>query len=119
MEFVNLSPIDIAESSFETEDGVSFDLSKLDRKKTMTEAVAKMLKKSTDLSDSNLVRNVNGLWSKKSFSDEDSIKWIGKTKQKDFQRINLKYHIDLFRAKSVTCGSLRCYFNIFNADCFV
>lgn len=32
MEFVNLSPIDIAESSFETEDGVSFDLSKLDRK---------------------------------------------------------------------------------------
>ena len=33
MEFVNLSPIDIAESSFETEDGVSFDLSKLDRKK--------------------------------------------------------------------------------------
>lgn len=61
----------------------------------MTEAVAKMLKKSTDLSDSNLVRNVNGLWSKKSFSDEDSIEWIGKTKQKDFQRINLKYHICL------------------------
>ena len=81
-----LSPIDIVESSFETEEGVSFDPSKLDtscpEKKTITLAVIKMLKKVIDLSNSNLVSNANGLLSKKRSSDEDSIEWIGKAKKR-------------------------------------
>ena len=46
---VNLSPIDIAESSFETEDAINFDPSKLDtfcpEKKVITEADVQMSKK--------------------------------------------------------------------------
>ena len=46
---VNLLPIDIAESSFETEDAISFDPAKLNtlcpEKKAMTKAVVKMLKR--------------------------------------------------------------------------
>ena len=47
--FVNLSPIDKPENSFETENDVSFDPSKLDvhrqEKEIMSKAVVKMLKK--------------------------------------------------------------------------
>ena len=46
---VNLLPTDIAESSFETEDAISFDPAQLDtlypEKNVMTETVVKMLKK--------------------------------------------------------------------------
>ena len=92
---VILSPIDIVESSFETEEGVSFDPSKLDtscsEKKTITVAVIKMLKKIIDLSNSNLVSNANGLLSKKRSSDEDSIEWIGKTKKKNPREFKISY----------------------------
>ena len=37
----------------------------------------------------------------------------------DFQTTNLKFLINFFRRKNVACGSLGCYFNVFNTDCFV
>ena len=81
---VNLSPIDINESSFEAENNVSFDPSKPDiycpEKQVMTEAVVKMLRKITDLSNSNLTRNANGLLSKK-LPDVD-VEWVGKLKKR-------------------------------------
>ena len=81
---VNLSPIDISESSFETENNASFDPSKLDiycpEKQVMTEAVVKMLRNITDLSNSNLIRNANGLLSKK-LPDVD-VEWVGKLKKR-------------------------------------
>ena len=83
---VSLSPIDLAESSFETEDAISYDPSKLHsfcpEKKVMNKAVVKMLKKITDLSNSNLLRDANGLLSKKRTSDNNSIESIGKTKKR-------------------------------------
>ena len=83
---VNLLPIEIAKSSFETEDTISFDPSKLNtfcpEKKVMTEADVKILEKTTDLSNSNLIRNANGLLSKKRTSEDNSIEWIGKRKKK-------------------------------------
>ena len=61
---VNLSLIDIAESSFETKENVGFDLSKLDfsvqEKEIMTKAVAKMLKKLAFIFSGNLVRESLG-----------------------------------------------------------
>lgn len=46
---VNLSPVDIPENSFEAENNIAFDPSKLDfscqEKKVMSTVVAKMLKK--------------------------------------------------------------------------
>lgn len=59
-----------------------FDLSKLDincdEKKVMTEAVLKMFKKITDISNSSLVKNDDGLLSKK--PAEMAVEWIGKSK---------------------------------------
>ena len=46
----------------------------------MSEAIVKMLKKITDLSNSNLIRNANGLLSKK-LSDID-VEWVGKLKKR-------------------------------------
>ena len=46
----------------------------------MTEAVVKMLRKITDLSNSNLIRNANGLLSKK-LPDAD-VEWVGKLKKR-------------------------------------
>ena len=84
MGFVNLSPIDIAENSFDVQEGVSFDPSKLDvscpEKTGITEAIVKKLKEITDLSNANFVHNVNGLLSKRKPSDEENIEWIGSTK---------------------------------------
>lgn len=61
---VNLSLIDIPESSFETKENVGFDLSKLDfsgqEKEIMTKAVAKMLKKLAFIFSGNLVRESLG-----------------------------------------------------------
>ena len=52
---VNLSPINIAENSFDVQKGVSFDPSKLDvscpEKTTITEAIIKTLKEITGLSN--------------------------------------------------------------------
>ena len=81
---VNLSPIHIPENSFETKENVSFDQSKLDficqEKEIMTGAVVKMLKKIADMSNANLLKNTDGLLSKK--SADVSVEWIGKNKSR-------------------------------------
>ena len=66
---INFSPIDIPETAFETKENVSFDPSKLNfscqEKEIMTAAVVKMLKKISDMSNVNLIKNADGLLSKK------------------------------------------------------
>lgn len=67
MSSVNLLPTDVPEKTFETEHNILFDPSKVDiyypEKKIMIEAVVKMLKKIADLSNSNLIKNADGiLW---------------------------------------------------------
>ena len=63
---------------FEIDEKNKFDPSKLDHdnpdKAKITEVVIKMLKKMTELSNANLVKNVDGLLSKRS-ADTD-IEWI-------------------------------------------
>ena len=75
---VNLYPIDVPYNSSEVEDAVKFNQSKLDYedpdKQKMTEAVARML------SNANLVKNADGLLSKRS-SDSD-IECIGPNKKR-------------------------------------
>ena len=77
---VNLSLIDIPVNTFETKENVSFDPSKLDfacpEKEVMSRAVVKMLKKIVDMSNANLLKNADGLLSKKSV--DVSVEWIGK-----------------------------------------
>ena len=62
---VNLSSIDIPENTFETENNVAFDPSKLDincpEKEVITQVVVRIPKKITDLSNSNLIKNADGL----------------------------------------------------------
>ena len=71
---INLTPIDIPENTFEVEDNVQFDPSKLDYeckvKEKITKAVVKMLEKIIDISNSNLIKNVNGLLSTESVDEE-------------------------------------------------
>lgn len=68
---VNLTPTNIPEKkkTFQVKDKVAFDLCKLDvlcaEKRLMTEAVLKMLTKTADISNSSLVKNADGLLSKK------------------------------------------------------
>ena len=66
---VNLSSIDIPETTFERKEKVSFDPSKLDfscqEKEIMTAAVVIMLKKILDMSSVNLIKNADGLLSKR------------------------------------------------------
>ena len=50
--------------------------------KVMTKAVVEMLEKKADLSNSNPIRSANGLLSKKRTSDNNSIGWIGRTKNR-------------------------------------
>ena len=61
MNSVNLIPIDISEKTFEIEDGVAFDPSKLEiwwnEKKLMTNAFLKMLKIIADISNYGIVIN--------------------------------------------------------------
>ena len=62
---VNLVPIDISEDTFEVEDGVEFDLYKLDyensEKGAIKDSILKVLKKMMDLSNSNLLKIADGL----------------------------------------------------------
>ena len=62
---VNLSPINILENSFETENDIAFDPSKLDlccqEKEMMSTAIVKMLKKIQHLSNNNLIKNADSL----------------------------------------------------------
>lgn len=80
---VNLSPIDIKESVFET-NGLPFNPPKLDivcgEKKVVTEAVVKMFKKIADISNSSIVNNTDGLLSK--ISDDINVAWVGKSKSR-------------------------------------
>ena len=80
---VNLLPIDISEDTFEV-DGMPFDPSKLDydnpHTEKMTQAVAKMLKKVVHLSNSNLIKNADGLLSKRTVEHE--VEWIRKDKKR-------------------------------------
>lgn len=81
MESVNLIPIDILGHSFEVESGIAFDPSKLDydnpNKEKMRQAVLKVLKEVVDLSNANMIKNADGLMSKKSV-DQD-VEWVGET----------------------------------------
>ena len=82
---VNLSPIDIPENSFQTEKDVSFNPSKLDvhcqEKEIMSKAVVKMLEKTSDLSNASVIKNADGLLSKKKMNNSE-VEWVGKTKQR-------------------------------------
>ena len=81
---VNLSSIDVLENTFETENNVIFDPSKLDtncpEKDVMTQAVVRMLQKITDLSNSNFIKNADGLLSRKSTNVD--VEWVGQLKQR-------------------------------------
>ena len=81
---INLTPIDIPENTFEVEDNVQFDPSKLDyeckEKEKITKAVVKMLKKIIDISNSNLIKNADGLLSTRSVDEE--VEWVGKDKRR-------------------------------------
>ena len=65
-------------------DGVPFDPSKVDYdnpdKEKMTQAVVKMFKKVVDLSNSNLIRNADGLLAKRTVKHE--VEWMGKEKKR-------------------------------------
>ena len=81
---VNLSPIDIKESMFETENSLPFNPAELDllchEERIMTEAVVKVFKKITGISNSSIVKNADGLLSSKS-ADID-VEWVSKTKSR-------------------------------------
>ena len=49
-------------------------------RKKMTQAVVKMLKKVVDLSNANIVKNVDGLLAKRTVEQE--VEWIGKDKKR-------------------------------------
>ena len=80
---VNLVPIEIQEDNFEIE-GEKFDPSKLDfdspEKHKMTEAVLTVLRKVVDLSNSNLVKNADGLLATRSINK--NTKWVGESGQR-------------------------------------
>lgn len=65
---VNLLPIDISEDSFEVENEVAFNPSKLDYenpdKEKLSEAIVKMLRRVVELSNANLIKNVDCLLAK-------------------------------------------------------
>ena len=65
-EEINLCPI--PDTAFETKENVSFDPSKLEfscqEKEIMTVAVVKMLKKISDMSNANLIKNADGRYQK-------------------------------------------------------
>ena len=96
---VNLSPTDIPENTFEIEDNVQFDSSKLDyecpEKEKITQAVVKMLKKIIDISNSNLIKNTDGLLSTRSVDEE--VEWVGKDKKG--LPDNIRYPVDSFSYK--------------------
>ena len=50
------------------------------KKKKFTKAVVKMLKKIIDISNSNLIKNADGLLSTRSVDEE--VEWIGKDKKR-------------------------------------
>lgn len=100
--FVNVSPTDILEKRFETENNISFDPLKLDvncpQKEIMSKAVIKILKKISDLSNTNLIKNADVLLSKK----KSILKLNGLVRRyKGFQKINITFLIEFFFQCSV------------------
>lgn len=83
MTYVNLSPIDIPEKTFETKNNVLFDPSKLDIYcpfiKIMTEAVVEMLKKYL-IYQIRIIKNADGLLIRE--LTNISVEWIGKNKER-------------------------------------
>ena len=81
---VNISPIDVPENTFETENNVALDPSKLDmncpEKEVMTQAVVRILQKIADFPNSNLIQNADGLLSRKSTNVD--VEWFGQLKQR-------------------------------------
>ena len=81
---VNISPIDVPENTFETENNVALDPSKLDmncpEKEVMTQAVVRILQKITDFPNSNFIQNADGLLSRKSTNVD--VEWFGQLKQR-------------------------------------
>ena len=81
---VNLSLIDVPENTFETENNVALDPSKLDmncpEKEVMTQAVVRILQKITDFPNSNLIQNADGLLSRKSTNVD--VEWFEQLKQR-------------------------------------
>ena len=78
---VNLSSIDITEDNFEVESGILFNPSKLnyenpDKEKTR-QAVLKVFKKVVNLSNANIIKNADGLLSKRSV--EQDVERVGET----------------------------------------
>ena len=77
---VNLVSIDIQEDNFEIEER-KFDLSKLDfdnsEKHKMREAVLRVLRKVEDLSNSNLVKNADGLLATRPINK--NTEWVGES----------------------------------------
>ena len=84
LESANLLPTDVPVSPFETEESVVSDPSTLDfasqDKEIMTGAVVKILKKIADMSNANLAKNADGLFSK--LEPNASAEWIGKNKSR-------------------------------------
>ena len=62
---LNILPIDIPEHTFEIEEGVQFDPSKLDYDCPGKEKIAKAVVKMIDFSNANLVKNVDGVLAKR------------------------------------------------------
>ena len=90
---VNLTPIDLVETLFEAENGIAFNLAKLDitcdEKKVMTNAMVKMLKRIADISNSSIVKNADGLLSKKPANM--NVEWVGKTKRLPSDKYKVSY----------------------------
>ena len=83
MKNVSISSIDISQKQLNTWCGTKFDPSKLDlfdiECNTMSDAVVKCLKHINDISNSNIVRNRNGVLSRR--EDDVPVDWIGQNKQ--------------------------------------
>ena len=81
---VSIFPVDITQSQLNGWAGTNFDLSKLDffdlEKNTMADAVVKCLKHMNKIPNSNLVRNADGLLSRREV--EVPIDRVGEYKEK-------------------------------------
>ena len=69
---------------FEEEENFLFDPSKFDfecpEKEKISEAVSKHLKKITDISNANFIKNADGLLSRRNVNEE--VEWISKDKKR-------------------------------------
>ena len=107
---VNLTPIDIVKTSFETENDTAFNPAKLnktlDEEKVMTNAVVKMLKKIADISNSSIVKNADGLLSNK--PTDMNIEWIRK-KNAHCLVISIESPINIYFCYRNKCGAVACW----------